>query len=64
MIYYQECIGNCMNVIYSRSDVLKVLKIALAYGSCSLRTFKTSGVTINYEMHEQVNDMAILTTII
>ena len=36
------------------SDVLKVLKIALAYGSCNLRTFKTSRVTINHEMHEQV----------
>ena len=54
------------NVIYGRIDVWKVLKIAFAYGSCSLRIFKTSGVTINYEMHEQVHDMAIhvLTTII
>ena len=37
------------------SDVLKVLKIARAIGECNLRTFKTSRVTINHEMHEQVH---------
>ena len=37
------------------SDVLKVLKIARAVGECNLRTFKTSRVTINHEMHEQVH---------
>ena len=36
------------------SDVLKVLKIARAVGECNLRTFKTSRVTINHEMHEKV----------
>ena len=35
------------------SDALKVLKIAQAVGECNLRTFKTSRVTINHEMHEQ-----------
>ena len=37
------------------SDVLKVLKIARAVGECNLGTFKTSRVTINHEMHEQVH---------
>ena len=37
------------------SDVLKVLKIARAVGECNLRTFKTSRVTINHEIHEQVH---------
>ena len=36
-------------------DVLKVLKIARAIGECNLRTFETSRVTINHEMHEQVH---------
>ena len=37
------------------SDVLKVLKIARAIGKYNLRTFKTSRVTINHEMHKQVH---------
>ena len=37
------------------SDVLKVLKIARAVGECNLKTFKTSRVTINHEMHGQVH---------
>ena len=42
------------------SDVLKVLKIARAVGECNLRTFKTSRVTINHEMHEQVHTIFYL----
>ena len=42
------------------SDVLKVLKIARAVGEFNLRTFKTSRVTINHEMHEQVNTIFYL----
>ena len=42
------------------SDVLKVLKIARAVGECNLRTFKTSRVTINHEMHEQVHTIIYL----
>ena len=41
------------------SDVLKVLKIAQAVGEYNLRTFKTSRVTINDEMHEQVHTIFI-----
>ena len=40
--------------------VLKVLKIARAVGECNLRTFKTSRVTINHEMHEQVHTIFYL----
>ena len=42
------------------SDVLKVLKLARAGGDCNLRTFKTSRVTINYEMHEQLDTIFYL----
>ena len=42
------------------SDVLKVLKIARAVGECNLRTFKTSRVTINHEMQEQVHTIFYL----
>ena len=35
------------------SDVLRVLKIALAYGSCNLRT-------LNHEMHEQVHTISFI----
>ena len=42
------------------SDVLKVLKIARAVRECNLRTFKTSRVTINDEMHEQVHTIFYL----
>ena len=42
------------------SDVLKVLKIARAVGECNLRTFKTSLVPINHEMHEQVHTIFYL----
>ena len=49
--YERECISWFMGT----SDVLKVLKIARAVGECNLRTFKTSRVTINHEMHEQVH---------
>ena len=42
------------------SDVLKVLKNARAVGECNLRTFKTSRVTINHEMHEQVHTIFYL----
>ena len=42
------------------SDVLKVLKIARAVGECNLGTFKTSRVTINHEMHEQVHTIFYL----
>ena len=31
------------------------LRIARAVGECNLRTFKTSRVTINHEMHEQAH---------
>ena len=44
----------------STSDVLKVLKIARAVGESNLRTFKTSRVTINPEMHEQVHDFLFI----
>ena len=40
--------------------VLKVLKIARAVGECNLRTFKTSRVTINHGMHEQVHTIFYL----
>ena len=40
--------------------VLKVLKIARAGGEWILRTFKTSRVTINHEMHEQVYTIFII----
>ena len=39
--------------------VQKVLKIARAVGECNLRTFKTSQVTINSEMHKQVHTFSI-----
>ena len=42
------------------SDVLKVLKIARALGECNLTTFKTSRVTINPEMHDQVHTIFYL----
>ena len=42
------------------SDVLKVLKIARTVGECNLGTFKTSRVTINHEMHEQVHTIFYL----
>ena len=42
------------------NDVLKVLKIARAVGECNLRTLKTSRVTINHEMHEQVHTIFYL----
>ena len=42
------------------SDVLKVFKIARAVGECNLRTFKTSRLTINHEMHEQVQTIFYL----
>ena len=42
------------------SDVLKVLKIARAVGECNLRTFKTSRVTINHGMYEQVHTIFYL----
>ena len=54
--YERECISGFM----STSDVLKVLKIARAVGECNLRTFKTSRVTINPEMHEQVHTIFYL----
>ena len=54
--YERECISRFM----STSDVLKVLKIARAVGKCNLRTFKTSRVTINPEMHEQVHTIFYL----
>ena len=44
------------------SDVLKVLKIARAVGEYNLRTFKTSRVTINYEMHKQVHTIFLPTS--
>ena len=39
---------------------MKVLKIARAVGECNLRTFKTSRVTINHEMHVQVHTLFYL----
>ena len=42
------------------SDVLKVLKILRAVSDCNLRTWKTSLVTINHEMHEQVHTIFYL----
>ena len=54
--YERECISWFMG----SSDVLKVLKIARAIGECNLRTFKTSRVTINHEMHEQVHTIFYL----
>ena len=42
------------------SDVFKVLKIARAKGECNLRTFKTSRVTINSKMQEQVHVIFLL----
>ena len=54
--YERECISGFM----STSDVLKVLKIARAVGDCNLRTLKTSRVTINPEMHEQVHTIFYL----
>ena len=57
--YERECISGFM----STSDVLKVLKIARAVGECNLRTFKTSRVTINPEMHEQVHTIFYLSYI-
>ena len=41
--------------IWARVMFWKVLKIARAVGKCNLRTFKTSRVTINPQMHEQVH---------
>ena len=41
------------------SDVLKVItEIARAVGECNLRTFKTSPVTINHQIHEQVQTIS------
>ena len=54
--YERECISWFMGT----SDVLKVLKIARAVGEYNLRTFKTSWVTINHEMHEQVHTIFYL----
>ena len=42
------------------SDVLKVLKIARAVGECNLRTFKTSLVPINHEIHSRSYDFLYL----
>ena len=42
------------------SDVLKVLKIARAVGECKLRTFKTSRVTIDREMHARAGSYDLL----
>ena len=50
----------CISWFMGTSDVLKVLKIAQAIGECNLRTFKTSRVTINHEMHEQVHTIFYL----
>ena len=54
--YERECISGFM----STSDVLKVLKFARVVGEYNLRTFKTSRVTINPEMHEQVHTIFYL----
>ena len=54
--YERECISWYMGT----SDVLKVLKLARAGGDCNLRTFKTSRVTINHEMHEQLDTIFYL----
>ena len=40
----------CARVI----SVLKVIKTVRAVVECNLRTFKTSLVTINHEMHDKV----------
>ena len=42
------------------SDVLKVLKVPRAVGECNLKTFKTSLMPINHEMHEQVHTIFYL----
>ena len=44
----------------STSNVLKDLKIARAVSECNLRTFKTSRVIINHEMHEQLHTIFYL----
>ena len=54
--YERECISGFM----STSHVLKLLKIARAVVECNLRTFKTSRVTINPEIHEQVHTIFYL----
>ena len=53
-----ECEG--ISGFMSTSDVLKILKIARVTGESNLRTFKTSQVTINPEMHEQVHTIFLL----
>jgi len=50
-------------VIYGHKWCLKVVKIAQAAGECNMRTFKTSQVTINHEMYEQVHSVMLITTI-
>ena len=52
--------NKCISGFMSTSDVLKVLKIAQAVGDCNLRNFKTSRVTTNPEMHEQVHTIFYL----
>ena len=42
------------------SNVLKVLKIARAVGECNLKIFKASRVTLNQEMHVQVETIFYL----
>ena len=54
--YERECISGFM----STSDVLKFLKIARAVGECNLRTFKTSRVLINPEMHSRSYDFLLI----
>ena len=49
--YERECITWCMGT----SDVFKV-----AVGECNLRTLKTSRVTINHVMHEQIHTIFYL----
>ena len=60
--YYSSiCVGNLVNtnefrdIIMATSDVLKVQKYARAVCECIFRTFRTSPVSINQEVHEQVH---------
>ena len=59
-MYRKSYESECISWFMGTSDVLKVFKIARAVGECNLRTFKTSRVTINHEMHEQVHTIFYL----
>ena len=54
-MYRKSYERECITIFMGTSGVLKGFKIARAISKCNLRTLKTSRVTINHVMHEQVH---------